>query len=127
MASGAYKENYGAIDWSDMPTRSRREHITARHARADLPTPMIVHGFSEPVQSMADGKYYTTKRALEASYRASGNPQGKEYECIGDDPMPEFKRPKADKASRKVAIEKAIADVEAGRGPEVLTTDTYKL
>lgn len=39
-----------------------------------------------PVQSMADGRYYTSRSALRATYKASGNPQGVEYVEVGNDP-----------------------------------------
>ena len=127
MPTQAFKSGYAEIDWSDTPRHQPRGAIHARHARADLPTPMLIHGFVEPVKSMADGKYYSTKSALEASYKASGNPQGKDYDCIGDDPMPTFKRPKSDRKATRDAVEKAIDDVASGNVPDVLTTDTFKL
>lgn len=38
-----------------------------------------------PVQSMADGKFYSSRSALRRTYRASGNPQGIHYEEVGND------------------------------------------
>lgn len=72
---------------------------------------MIGGSFAEPVQSMADGKYYSSARSLERTYRADGNPQGVEYECVGDAEAKPFERPKRtreqeDKANQ--AISRAI-------------------
>lgn len=81
-------------------------------ARSSLGFPMILSGgFDEPVQSQADGKYYTSKAALERSYRADGNPQGVEYACIGDKPVTPYERPTPtaeDEAQKDAAISRAL-------------------
>lgn len=88
-------------------------------ARSDLPMPMIRLDTTEPLRSMADGKVYTSKAAMRASYKASGNPQGIEYTEVGDDksfvtPAPKpLKR--ADRKSVREAVERGKADVAAGR------------
>lgn len=70
----------------------------------------------EAVQSMADGRFYTSKAALRASYRASGNPQGIEYTEVGNDParLRPPPPPKPDTAGVTEAIRKAIARVQSG-------------
>lgn len=85
MTSKAYKDNYNAIDWSDFkPTRRWRHSIPK--ARSDFPLPLMINdSFDEPVQSQADGKFYTSKAALRATYRADGNPQGIEYIEVGNE------------------------------------------
>lgn len=68
------------------------------------------------VQSMADGKWYTSRSALRATYRASGNPQGIQYTEVGNDParlkQPERRMP--DKAGIVEAIRKAAARFNNG-------------
>ncbi len=76
---------------------------------------------------MADGKYYDSPRDLERSYRAENNPQGKNYECVGDSPLPEFKAPTVDRIGRAKDIKRAIEEVQSGNVPDVLTTDRFKL
>lgn len=111
------------------PGRQRRIRVEEPRPnnRSALPLPIVIRPFSEPVRSMANGKLCDTPRELEATYRASGNPQGKEYECVGDDPLPTFKRPTVDRKAQRDAIERAICDVDAGNVPRVLTTDDYPL
>ena len=88
-------------------------------ARSDLPMPMIRVDTTPPLRSMADGKVYTSKAAMRASYKASGNPQGIEYTEVGDDrsfvnPAPKpLKR--ADRKAVREAVERGKADVAAGR------------
>src|SRR5690606_2490692 len=118
------------FQWIEIsPGRHRRVRVSEPRSgnRSDLALPMIVRAFREPVRSMADGKFYDTPRELEATYRPSGNPHGKEYECVGDDPLPTFKRPTVDRKAQRDAIERAICDVDAGKVPHVLTTDDYPL
>lgn len=117
-------------DWIDCGNGRKVYRKIGPHSRgpqSGLPLPSIVRAFSQPVQSMADGKYYDTPRELEATYKASGNPQGKEYECVGDDPLPVFQRPKKDRKAQRAAIERAIEDVKAGNVPPVLTTDNHPI
>lgn len=53
-------------------------------AKSDLARPQIMKPFAEPVQSMADGNYYSDAASLRRSYRADGNPRGIEFTEIGD-------------------------------------------
>lgn len=92
-----------------------------KHGRSSLPCPRIVRAFSSPVQSMATGKFYDTPRDLEASYRASGNPQGVDYVCVGNEDVTKFTPPKRDRKADRDAIERAICDVEAGKVPPIMT------
>lgn len=73
----------------------RRVERQERGPRSHLALPTIASDFSEPVQSMADGKWYTNKGALRSSYKAENNPQGVDYVEVGDDTSrtgPEQKR-----------------------------------
>lgn len=95
----------------------------ARHLnRSDFATPMIIGDFAEPVQSMADGKWYSSKRALAASHRANGNPHGQDFVELGNEAMPWVEH-KSSEAELRDDVRHAVADVKAGRLPEVLTLD----
>lgn len=87
--------------------------------RSSLPTPTVLNDtFDEPVQSMADGKMYTSKAAMRASYLPSGNPQGQRYIEIGDDKnysKRSTERLKPDEARITEAVERAYADLQNGK------------
>lgn len=118
MASRAYKDGYDRIDWSDMPRRKRR--VRPIGVSGGFPVPHIVRPFSEPVKSMADGKFYDDPASLRATYKASGNPQGVDYIEVGNEDTTRFTPPKEDRKAKRDAIARAIADVENGRIPPVL-------
>lgn len=66
----------------------------------------------DPVKSMLDGKLYTSKAALRATYKAAGVTE------VGNDssimsPKP-FKKPKPDRKAIKAAVGKAFS--RAGLG-----------
>lgn len=54
-------------------------------ARSGLALPQIMRPFREPVQSMADGRFYDDAHSLRQSYKAENNPQGVDYLEVGDD------------------------------------------
>lgn len=86
-------------------------------ARSDLACPMLITDAIDPTQSQADGQYYTSKSSLRATYKASGNPQGREYVEVGNDQRPrEQKRGSyvRDKVAAKDAVERAMARVDRG-------------
>ncbi|OUJ13824.1 hypothetical protein [Acetobacter okinawensis] len=90
-----------------------------RAARSDLPCPMLITDTIDETQSMADGQFYTSKRALRRTYRADGNPQGKEYIEVGNDQKPrEQKRGNyvRDKNKARDSVDRAIAAVDRGEG-----------
>lgn len=72
----------------------------------------------EPTLSMADGKIYTSKAAMRASYKPSGNPQGESYIEVGDDQsykkLNELKR-KPDESKIIEAVDRAVADLNSGK------------
>jgi hypothetical protein len=53
--------------------------------RSDLPCPMVISDHIEPVQSMADGNYYSSKSSLRKTYKPSGNPEGASYVELGNE------------------------------------------
>jgi len=93
-----------------------------RGERSDLPMPMLVRDFDEPVQSMADGKWYTSKRALARSARAAHNPYGQDFIELGTDEMPWVEH-KSDEKKLRDDIREAKADLDAGWRPEVVALD----
>lgn len=78
--------------------------------RSHLPAPMINTDTMPETQSMLDGKYYTSKSALRATYRAAG------VEEVGNDParLRRRKRPKIDRKAIRDSIDKATARVNCG-------------
>lgn len=91
-----------------------------RGERSSLACPSIVKPFDEPVQSMANGKWYTSKSDLAASHRASGNPHGIDFVEVGNEPMPApAAAPKIDMREVKEDVRAAKADLDAGWRPDV--------
>lgn len=83
---------------------------------SDLASPMVIMDTMPAVQSMVDGKMYTSKAALRATYKPSGNAEGKEYVEVGNDParLRPFKRKKPDTKANVEAIKKAHARYDRG-------------
>lgn len=113
---------YHWIDLGDGRKRLRRVREPALNSRSDLACPQIIGGFAEPVQSAADGKWYSTKAGLSRSHRASGNPHGIDFIELGNDAMPWVEH-KTSEAELRNDIREAAADVKAGKLPEVVTLD----
>lgn len=86
---------------------------------APVTLPRIMRGDEiEPTMSMADGKMYTSKAKMRASYLPSGNPQGQRYIEIGDDKnysKRSTERPKPDEAKITEAVDRAYADLQNGK------------
>lgn len=100
----------------------RRVHDAPPPPRSDLPTPMLIRDFPEPVQSCANGRWYSSKRDLAASHRASGNPHGVDFIEIGNDKQ-EFVEYTPDPKKRREDILEAKRDLDAGWRPDVLTLE----
>ena len=83
-----------------------------------LAAPMVIRDGMEPTQSMLDGKLYDSKRALRATYRPSGNKEGKYFTEVGNDPSilnpKPFVKPKPDRMKVKAAVHRAFS--KAGFG-----------
>lgn len=104
----SYKENYRLIDWSKDLAPVRKPDIAP--ARSDLPCPLVISDVMDPVQSMLDGKYYTSKSALRATYQKAGVVE------VGNDPA-RFKtrtKKKPDPNAIKTTLEKAEARFNRG-------------
>lgn len=80
--------------------------------RSDLASPMVIRDDMDPVQSMADGKTYTSKRAMRAGYRRAGVIE------VGDDPSvldpKPFVPPPVDEAGINAAVETAFSQMGYG-------------
>lgn len=90
--------------------------------RSDLAMPSVIGSFDEPVQSAADGKYYSTKAGLSRSHRASGNPHGIDFIELGNEEMPWVEH-RTSEAEIRDDVRSAVADVKAGNLPEVLSLE----
>ena len=71
----------------------------------------------QPVKSMADGNYYSSKAALRATYQPSGNPQGKHYIEVGNETASIGSKPKRDDKAITDTLHKALARYQAGERP----------
>lgn len=114
MTDEAYRRGYDLIDWSKPLPKIEKPRTAS--ARGAFPCPMMIRDFSEPVQSMADGKWYSSKRALAASHKASGNPHGQDFIELGND-TPETKEFVPDAKQRRNDIKQAMHDVVSGNLP----------
>lgn len=82
----------------------------APSARSDLPFPMVMSDEMDPVQSQLDGKFYTSKALLRATYRQAGCVE------VGNDPQ-RFKpreKPKPDRKRIRATVDKALGRFQAG-------------
>lgn len=93
-----------------------------RTGRSDLPCPSLIRDFDQPIQSMADGKWYTSKRALSRSARAAHNPHGIDFIELGNEEMPWVEHKVSEKEIRD-DIRAAQADLDNGWRPEVVALD----
>lgn len=100
--------------------RYRRVREVVASQRSDLASPRVLRdAFDKPVQSMADGKWYESKRALAATHKASGNPHGEDFVELGNEKPPTVEH-KHDERKLRDDLREAIADVKAGRVPDVV-------
>lgn len=107
MTNDLYRQNYKLIDWSkpiDVPKREQ-----PRGPRSDLAVPMIICDEMPETQSMVDGSWHTSKSGIRATYKPSGNREGKEYTELGNDKPPPRPRHRTDRKAIKESVEKAIA------------------
>lgn len=74
---------------------------------------MVMSDTMDPVQSMLDGKMYTSKSALRATYRAAG------CEEVGNDPARLKPRQKAKPDRRKIRDTLEKAEARFNRGERV--------
>lgn len=107
--------NLIAIDMGDGRTvyRFPKDHEPPK--RASLHAPYVNSDAMDPVQSMVDGKMYTSKSALRATYKPGGNAEGKEYQELGNDPARLRLKPKTlpDRAAIRESIKRAADKVQS--------------
>lgn len=73
-------------------------------ARSELPAPMVISDAIE-VKSMVDGKVYSSKSALRASYRRNG------YIEVGNEEQKLPPKPVPDERAIRDSVDKALARV----------------
>lgn len=78
------------------------------------PLVMASDTLDQPVKSMADGKYYSSKAALRSTYKPSGNPDGVRYIEVGNDQPTAPVKPKTDEKAIQNSLEKALARYQSG-------------
>lgn len=100
------------------PGRHRRVRVDKPRfdQRSAIPCPNLIRDFDEPVRSCANGEYYTSKRALAASHKASGNPHGQDFIELGNEEMPWVEH-KADPAELRNDLREAMHNVLTGNIP----------
>ena len=107
------------MSWHDVENWPPKCVSVRSVARSDLPFPQLIRDFDEPVQSMADGQFYTNKAALRRSYRADGNPQGIAYEEVGSqDTRTAPERKPITESEVATLLDKAEAKIARGEVPE---------
>lgn len=104
------------MEWIDLGNGRkllRKVGPMSRGPRSDLACPQIIRPFAEPVQSMANGKWYDNPRDLENTYKASGNPRGEEFIPLGNETMKAVEYT-PDPKQRVNDIKQALHDVQTG-------------
>jgi len=88
----------------------------AHHARSGHGLPALIGDEMPPVKNMVDGKIYTSKAAMRATYKPSGNAEGASFAEIGNDPamFRQRPKPKPDRQAVKAAVGRAFS--RAGLG-----------
>lgn len=73
-----------------------------------IPVPSVISDSMAPVKSMADGRYYDSKSAIRAGYKAGG------FVEIGNDTPKPKPASRPDPRAINDAVERAVARVERG-------------
>lgn len=111
-------KSYGWVDIGMGRSVYRKIEQEPIEARSDFPSPMVISDtLDQPLKSMADGKYYTSKSALRATYKPSGNPQGNSYVEVGNEVQPITAGPKIDNKKIDESLQRAMARYSAGERP----------
>lgn len=79
--------------------------------RSILGAPMLRGDEMPATKNMVDGNFYTSKAAMRATYKPSGNAEGQSFIEVGNDPAM-FRRsakPKPDRSVVKAAVGRAFS------------------
>lgn len=87
-----------------------------------LCVPQIIRDEMDPVQNQHDGKMYTSKRAMRASYLPSGNKEGARLIEIGTEKQKPKPKYKPDAKAIRTSMDKAQAALNRGE----VTRETYE-
>lgn len=101
--------DYAWFDKGDGRQVYRRIRRGAEAPRSDLPCPMLISDQIEPTKSMVDGQYYTSKAALRATYKPSGNATGDRYIEVGNEELRPPAKRRPDRREIRESIEKAAS------------------
>lgn len=105
--------------WHDLSQPWPRECLPPPAPRSAFPLPMIRSDAIEPIQSMADGVTYESLSSLRRSYRADGNPQGIEYQEIGNEKRTDPVMPKVTEQECADLLDQHEAAMARGQVPEM--------
>jgi hypothetical protein len=83
----------------------------AFNKRSILGAPILIGDEMPPAKSMVDGKIYTSKAAMRATYKPSGNAEGHSFVEVGNDSAMFCRRskPKPDRAAIKATVGRAFS------------------
>jgi hypothetical protein len=87
-----------------------------------LCAPQVIRDDMPPVQNQHDGRIYTSKRAMRASYLPSGNKEGVRLIEVGTEKQKPKPKYKPDARSIRTSMEKAQAALNRGE----VTRETYE-
>lgn len=104
----AFQANFNAIDFSKEIVLLEPKAERLEPKRSDLPCPRLASDIMEPVQSQVSGRFYDSKSALRAEYRATGHIEK------GNDKRPPWKMPRTPREKIRETVRKAAARVERG-------------
>jgi hypothetical protein len=104
----AFQNNFAAIDFSKEIVLPEPRLEMPAAPRSDLPCPRVLSDTMDAVQSQVTGKFYESKSALRAEYRATGHIEK------GNDKRPPWKMPRTPRAVIRDTVRKAAARVERG-------------
>lgn len=94
------------------------------HARPGerLASPQVIRDEMDPVQNQHDGRIYTSKRAMRASYLPSGNKEGARLIEVGTEKQKPKPKYKPDAKAIRTSMDKAQAALNRGE----VTRETYE-
>jgi len=104
----AFQANFASIDFSKEIVLPEPKPDRLAPPRSDLPCPQVLSDCMGAVQSQVTGKWYESKSALRAEYKATGHIEK------GNDKRPPWKMPRTPRAVIRDTVRKAVARVERG-------------